>query len=281
MEIVLPNGELYRTGMGAMGKDSRSQYLFSYGYGPYVRTCSYSTSYLRTNQFVYTTTQADGLFTQSNYGICTSVGMNLMPNPCALLPIILSVKLALTPHPIQVEATTPTSGPSRKSRTSARSSSSCGRFASRTSSATSPNSAIPSSISLVWVTRNRSFVSPTAALFLPGCRWPLTFPLFFLAGKKDNLTEAEFIDFIKTKFKQQGYVSFFPFFFLSLTLQPRLPLFPSLTGSCAVELLRSALWPQGDPGLPLGNDQGCVWLDSRSESVSLLFLDHDVLLNCP
>lgn len=280
MEIVLPNGELYRTGMGAMGKDNRSQYLFSYGYGPYVRTCSYSTSYLRTNQFVYTTTQADGLFTQSNYGICTSVGMNLMPNPCALLPIILSVKLALTPHPIQVEATTPTSGPSRKSRTSARSSSSCGRFASRTSSATSPNSAIPSSISLVWVTRNRSFVSPTAALFLPGCRWPLTFPLFFSSGEEGQPHRGRVHRLYQNQVQAAGLREFLSFF-LSLTLQPRLPLFPSLTGSCAVELLRSALWPQGDPGLPLGNDQGCVWLDSRSESVSLLFLDHDVLLNCP
>lgn len=59
MELVLPNGEIYRTGMGAMGKDNPTQYLFNYGFGPY----------------------ADGIFTQSNYGICTRVGIWLQPNP--------------------------------------------------------------------------------------------------------------------------------------------------------------------------------------------------------
>lgn len=72
MEIVLPNGELMRTGMGALPhpqqKDgarpedqpwNETSQLFNYGFGPYV----------------------DGLFTQSNLGITTKMGMWLMPNP--------------------------------------------------------------------------------------------------------------------------------------------------------------------------------------------------------
>ncbi|KAJ5426899.1 hypothetical protein N7465_001969 [Penicillium sp. CMV-2018d] len=74
MEIVLPNGELLRTGMGALPDPKRpetmglkpedqpwnkSAHLFPYGFGPYV----------------------DGLFSQSNLGIVTKMGMWLMPNP--------------------------------------------------------------------------------------------------------------------------------------------------------------------------------------------------------
>ncbi|KAL6705435.1 hypothetical protein ACN47E_006700 [Coniothyrium glycines] len=72
MEIVLPSGELMRTGMGALphpqqkeGAQPQDQpwnetsQLFNYGFGPYV----------------------DGLFTQSNLGIVTKMGMWLMPNP--------------------------------------------------------------------------------------------------------------------------------------------------------------------------------------------------------
>ncbi|CAK7212865.1 hypothetical protein SEUCBS140593_001652 [Sporothrix eucalyptigena] len=74
MEIVLPNGELMRTGMGALPDPRKpetmglkpedqpwnsSAQLFPYGFGPYV----------------------DGLFTQSNLGICTKMGMWLFPNP--------------------------------------------------------------------------------------------------------------------------------------------------------------------------------------------------------
>ncbi|GAA5979511.1 hypothetical protein JCM11641_005418 [Rhodosporidiobolus odoratus] len=59
MEIVLPNGEVLNTGMGAAGADNPSRYLFNYGFGPYV----------------------DGLFTQSNYGICTRMGMWVQPHP--------------------------------------------------------------------------------------------------------------------------------------------------------------------------------------------------------
>ncbi|KAJ5885737.1 hypothetical protein N7504_011573 [Penicillium tannophilum] len=74
MEVILPNGELLRTGMGALPDSSRPEtaglkpedqpwnktaQLFNYGFGPYV----------------------DGIFTQSNFGIVTKLGMWLMPNP--------------------------------------------------------------------------------------------------------------------------------------------------------------------------------------------------------
>ena len=58
MEIVLANGELVRTGMGALpdpttdSKSANTWQLFPYGFGPY----------------------ADGLFTQSNFGIVTKMG---------------------------------------------------------------------------------------------------------------------------------------------------------------------------------------------------------------
>lgn len=58
MEIVLPNGEVYRTGMGALPGNNSWQ-LFPYGFGPYT----------------------DGLFSQSNFGIVTKMGFNLMPKP--------------------------------------------------------------------------------------------------------------------------------------------------------------------------------------------------------
>ncbi|GAA5898777.1 hypothetical protein JCM6882_003996 [Rhodosporidiobolus microsporus] len=59
MEIVLPNAEVLHTGMGAAGADNPSRYLFNYGFGP----------------------TPDGIFTQSNYGICTSVGLWVQPHP--------------------------------------------------------------------------------------------------------------------------------------------------------------------------------------------------------
>ncbi|KAL3476991.1 hypothetical protein BJX99DRAFT_270145 [Aspergillus californicus] len=61
MEIVLPTGELLRTGMGALpGKDGADNPVwgsFQPAYGPY----------------------ADGLFSQSNFGIVTKMGFWLMP----------------------------------------------------------------------------------------------------------------------------------------------------------------------------------------------------------
>jgi 4-cresol dehydrogenase (hydroxylating) len=58
MEVVLPDGDLLRTGMGAM-EGSNTWQLFKYGFGPCV----------------------DGLFTQSNFGVVTKLGIWLMPEP--------------------------------------------------------------------------------------------------------------------------------------------------------------------------------------------------------
>jgi 4-cresol dehydrogenase (hydroxylating) len=58
MEVVLPDGEIIRTGMGAMQNNS-SWHTSRYGFGPMV----------------------DGLFTQSNYGVVTRMGRNLLPEP--------------------------------------------------------------------------------------------------------------------------------------------------------------------------------------------------------
>ncbi|KAL4791195.1 hypothetical protein BDV19DRAFT_401498 [Aspergillus venezuelensis] len=72
MEVILPSGELMRTGMGALPQDpkkgskhdhadevNKCWNLFPYGFGPY----------------------NDGLFSQGNIGICTKIGIWLMPNP--------------------------------------------------------------------------------------------------------------------------------------------------------------------------------------------------------
>ena len=62
MEIVLPNGELLRTGMGAIpGAKTWQQYKS--GCGPWV----------------------DGMFSQANYGIVTKMGFWMMPEPEAYL----------------------------------------------------------------------------------------------------------------------------------------------------------------------------------------------------
>jgi 4-cresol dehydrogenase (hydroxylating) len=62
MEVVLANGELLRTGMGALpGAQTWQQYKF--GVGPWI----------------------DGLFSQSNYGVVTKMGFWLMPEPDAYL----------------------------------------------------------------------------------------------------------------------------------------------------------------------------------------------------
>ncbi|KAH6713362.1 hypothetical protein BKA61DRAFT_552960 [Leptodontidium sp. MPI-SDFR-AT-0119] len=58
MEVVLPTGEVTRTGMGALPGNNTWQ-AFQYGYGPY----------------------PDGIFTQSNFGIVTKMGFWLMPDP--------------------------------------------------------------------------------------------------------------------------------------------------------------------------------------------------------
>ncbi|KAG4418763.1 hypothetical protein IFR04_008125 [Cadophora malorum] len=58
LEVVLPTGDVIRTGMGAMAGSNTWQ-AFPYGFGP----------------------TSDGIFSQSNMGIVTKMGMTLMPNP--------------------------------------------------------------------------------------------------------------------------------------------------------------------------------------------------------
>jgi 4-cresol dehydrogenase (hydroxylating) len=67
MEVVLPSGEVVRTGMGAMPGNNTWQ-LFKYGYGPYV----------------------DGMFSQSNFGVVTKMGIWLMPEPPGYRPYMIS-----------------------------------------------------------------------------------------------------------------------------------------------------------------------------------------------
>ncbi len=67
MEVVLANGEVVRTGMGAMPGNNTWQ-LFKYGFGPYV----------------------DGIFSQSNFGIVTKMGIWLMPEPPGYRPYMIS-----------------------------------------------------------------------------------------------------------------------------------------------------------------------------------------------
>lgn len=63
MELVLANGDVLRTGMGSVPGDKAWQ-VFKWGYGPTL----------------------DGMFTQSNYGICTKMGFWLMPKPPVYKP---------------------------------------------------------------------------------------------------------------------------------------------------------------------------------------------------
>ncbi|AGL20666.1 FAD-binding oxidoreductase [Actinoplanes sp. N902-109] len=58
MEVVLPDGDVVRTGMGAL-PGSNTWQLFKYGYGPYF----------------------DPMFTQGNFGVVTKMGVWLMPEP--------------------------------------------------------------------------------------------------------------------------------------------------------------------------------------------------------
>lgn len=68
LEVMLADGKVVRTGMGAMPKSTCWQ-LFKFGYGPWV----------------------DGLFTQSDLGVVTKVGMWMMPQPPAVQTFMVSV----------------------------------------------------------------------------------------------------------------------------------------------------------------------------------------------
>ncbi len=69
MEVVLPNGELLRTGMGAMD-GNRAWHVYRRSYGP----------------------SFDGLFFQSNFGVVTKMGVWLMPEPECYMPCWLMVE---------------------------------------------------------------------------------------------------------------------------------------------------------------------------------------------
>jgi (+)-pinoresinol hydroxylase len=58
MEVVLANGDIVRTGMGAL-PNSQTWQQYRYGFGPYV----------------------DGMFSQSNFGVITKMGFWLLPEP--------------------------------------------------------------------------------------------------------------------------------------------------------------------------------------------------------
>ena len=62
MEVVTGSGDLVRTGMGAL-PGAKTWQQFKYGFGPYL----------------------DGIFSQSNFGVVTKMGVWLMPEPEAYL----------------------------------------------------------------------------------------------------------------------------------------------------------------------------------------------------
>jgi 4-cresol dehydrogenase (hydroxylating) len=68
LEVVTGGGELVRTGMGALPK-SRTWQQFKYGFGPYL----------------------DGMFSQSNFGVVTKMGIWLMPQPEAYVDCTIDV----------------------------------------------------------------------------------------------------------------------------------------------------------------------------------------------
>lgn len=68
LEVVLPDGDLLRTGMGAM-PGAKTFADFRYGFGPYV----------------------DGLFSQAGFGIVTQMGIHLMPAQESFLYKVVTV----------------------------------------------------------------------------------------------------------------------------------------------------------------------------------------------
>ena len=65
MEVVLPDGDLLRTGMGAVESAGDLWHQFQMGLGPYV----------------------DGIFTQTSLGVVTKMGLWLQPEPPAFLSV--------------------------------------------------------------------------------------------------------------------------------------------------------------------------------------------------
>ncbi|HSI57435.1 MAG TPA: FAD-binding oxidoreductase [Ideonella sp.] len=66
MEVVMADGKVLRTGMGSVAKSNTWQ-AFKWGYGPYL----------------------DGIFTQSNYGVVTKLGLWLMHKPPVYKPFMI------------------------------------------------------------------------------------------------------------------------------------------------------------------------------------------------
>ncbi|AKH44127.1 4-cresol dehydrogenase (hydroxylating) [Altererythrobacter atlanticus] len=66
MEVVLADGSVLKTGMGSI-PNGNSWQAFKWGYGPYL----------------------DGIFTQSNFGVVTKMGMWLMPKPPVYKPFVV------------------------------------------------------------------------------------------------------------------------------------------------------------------------------------------------
>jgi len=77
MEVMLADGTLVQTGMGAM-PGSQTSHLYKYGFGP----------------------SMDGLFTQSNFGVVTKVGMWLMPEPPGYRPYMITFEKESDLHAI-------------------------------------------------------------------------------------------------------------------------------------------------------------------------------------
>jgi len=71
MEVVLPDGDMIRTNMGAMA-NNKAAHLFPFGFGP----------------------SWDQMFTQSNMGIVTKAGMWLMPAPASVLGLSIDIPKA-------------------------------------------------------------------------------------------------------------------------------------------------------------------------------------------
>lgn len=66
MEVVLADGRVLRTGMGSLA-GGESWQVYKYGYGPFL----------------------DGIFTQSNFGVVTKLGLWLMPAPAAYRTVLV------------------------------------------------------------------------------------------------------------------------------------------------------------------------------------------------
>lgn len=67
MQVVLSDGTVVETGLGAQVGNA-AQYTYRYGHGPWI----------------------DGLFTQSNFGVVTRMGVQLMPEPPGYRPYMIT-----------------------------------------------------------------------------------------------------------------------------------------------------------------------------------------------